>query len=192
MAKAARGGAGPAVPVSRIRWCYTVAMAARVQVPVEEYLQTSFEGPDPEYVDGEIVERAVPDFLHGTLQGRFIEIFYEVRKRHSLYAVTEVRHKLRDSGYRIPDVAVHAGVRPAERFPSTPPYIAIEILSPDDRFSEVVQKLDEYRTWGVPHIWLADPRLRRLLVYGPTGLGEVTEFHLPDYNVVITPQEVFG
>jgi Uma2 family endonuclease len=166
-------------------------MDAKVQVPVEEYLQTSFEGPDPEYVDGEIVERALPDFLHGTLQSRFMEIFYEIRKRHPLYAVTEVRHKLRETRYRIPDVAVFAGDRPTERFPSTPPYIAIEILSPDDRFSEVIQKLDEYRTWGVPHIWLADPQLRRLLVYSATGLREVTEFHLPDYDVVITSQEVF-
>ncbi len=166
-------------------------MDGRVQVPVEEYLRTSFEGPDPEYVDGEIVERAAPDLLHGTLQCRFIEIFYEIRKRYPLHAVTEVRHKLRDTRYRIPDVAVFAGDPPVERFPSTPPYIAIEILSPDDRFSEVVQKLDEYRTWGVPHIWLADPHLRRLLVYGASGLSEVTEFRLSDYGVVITPQEVF-
>jgi len=167
-------------------------MGARVQVPVEEYLQTSFEGPDPEYVDGEIVERAVPDFLHGTVQCRFAGIFCEMAKRHPLHAATEVRHKLRETRYRIPDVAVFAGDPPAERFPSTPPYIAIEILSPDDRFSEVVKKLDEYRTWGVPHIWLADPQLRRLMVYGATGLSEVTEFRLPDYGVVITPPEVFG
>jgi len=167
-------------------------MDARVQVPVEEYLQTSFEGPDPEYVDGEIVERAVPDFLHGTVQCRFAGIFCEMKKRHPLHAATEVRHKLRETRYRIPDVAVFAGDPPTERFPSTPPYIAIEILSLDDRFSEVVQKLDEYRTWGVAHIWLADPHLRRLLVYGASGLSEVTEFRLPDYSVVITPQEVFG
>lgn len=166
-------------------------MDARVQVPVEEYLQTSFEGPDPEYVDGEIVERAVPDLLHGRVQFRFAGIFCELEKRHPLHAATEVRHKLRETRYRIPDVAVFAGDLPTERFPSTPPYIAIEILSPDDRFSEVIQKLDEYRTWGVPHIWLADPQLRRLLVYSATGLREVTEFHLPDYNVLITAQEVF-
>ncbi len=166
-------------------------MDAKVQVPVEEYLQTSFDGPDSEYVDGEIVERAVPDLLHARVQFRFAGIFYELEKRHSFYAVTELRHKLRETRYRISDVAVFAGDPPAERFPSTPPYIAIEILSLDDRFSEVLQKLDEYRAWGVPHIWLADPHLRRFLVYGAAGLGEVTEFRLPDYGVVITPQDVF-
>jgi len=166
-------------------------MDAKVQVPVEEYLKTSYEGPDPEYVDGEIVERAVPDLTHSTVQGRFIEIFYELRKRHPVQALPELRHKIRETRYRIPDVAVFAGRKPEEKYPSTPPYIAIEILSPDDRFSEVVRKLDEYRSWGIAHIWVVDPQLRRFLVYGATGLGEVTEFRLPDYDVVITPQAVF-
>jgi Uma2 family endonuclease len=166
-------------------------MDAKVQLPVEEYLKTSFEGPDPEYVDGEIVERAVPDWMHGRVQARLIEIFYELRKRHPLQAAPEVRHKVRETRYRIPDVAVFAGPEPTEKFPSTPPYIAIEILSPDDRFSEVLQKLDEYRSWGVTNIWLADPQRRRFLVYGPGGLVEVTEFRLPDYDVLITPPQVF-
>jgi hypothetical protein len=35
--------------------------------------------------------------------------------------------------------------------PDTPPLIAIEILSPDDLLTEVREKLEEYRAWGVPH-----------------------------------------
>ncbi len=31
-------------------------MATRVQIPIEEYLHTSFE-PDREYLDGEVLER---------------------------------------------------------------------------------------------------------------------------------------
>jgi Uma2 family endonuclease len=45
--------------------------------------------------------------------------------------------------------------------PDTPPLVAIEILSPDDRLIEVRQKLEEYQAWGVPHIWLIDPRSHR-------------------------------
>ena len=32
-------------------------MASKTLVPVEEYLKMSFDGPEPEYLDGEIVER---------------------------------------------------------------------------------------------------------------------------------------
>jgi len=167
-------------------------MDAKVQVAVEDYLKMSFEGPDAEYVDGEIVERAMPDILHGQVQSRLVEIFYEIKKRRPFHAVTEVRHRVGAARYRIPDVAVFAGQIPTERFPSTPPHIAIEILSPDDRFNDVLQKLNEYRAWGVPNIWLADPQTRRFLVYGAGGLSEVAEFRLADSGVVITPTEVFG
>jgi hypothetical protein len=33
-----------------------------------EYLSTSFENPDREYVHGEIVERGTPDYSHGRMQ----------------------------------------------------------------------------------------------------------------------------
>jgi Uma2 family endonuclease len=36
--------------------------------------------------------------------------------------------------------------------PDTPPLIVVEILSPDDRLTEVREKLEEYRAWGVPHV----------------------------------------
>ena len=37
---------------------------------VDEYLRTSFDGPDCEYLDGEIVERNWGDLPHGSTQGR--------------------------------------------------------------------------------------------------------------------------
>ena len=30
-----------------------------------EYLRMTFDGPEPDYVDGELVERAIPNFQHG-------------------------------------------------------------------------------------------------------------------------------
>ena len=39
-------------------------MSTKSAVGIEEYLRTSFEGLDREYVDGEIVERPLPDQLH--------------------------------------------------------------------------------------------------------------------------------
>ncbi|MBL8231736.1 MAG: hypothetical protein JNL98_24785, partial [Bryobacterales bacterium] len=43
-------------------------MVAKTMVTPEEYLSTAFEGTDPEYVDGEVVERAMPDLIHGEVQ----------------------------------------------------------------------------------------------------------------------------
>jgi Uma2 family endonuclease len=49
-------------------------------------------------------------------------------------------------------------------------HIAIEILSEADRMSEVLEKLEEYAAKGVPNIWLIDPRLQRVSVYGGGNL----------------------
>jgi Uma2 family endonuclease len=71
----------------------------------------------------------------------------------------------------IPDVAVFRNRVPPGRYPSTPPLIAIEIVSPEDRHSDVLEKLSEYETWGVKHIWLVDPRVERSAFTSRATLG---------------------
>jgi Uma2 family endonuclease len=166
-------------------------MAAKALISVEEYLRTSFDGPDREYVDGEIVERNRGELQHSAIQARLIEIFYELRKRQPLFAMPELRHKVKPSVYRIPDVAVFAGEKPAESVPTKPPMIAIEIISPDDRINDVLKKLDEYRQWGVQHCWVVDPYLPKLFVYSDAGLMQVQAFELESHLVRIAAADIF-
>lgn len=72
----------------------------------------------------------------------------------------------------------------------TPPLIAIEILSPDDRLSEVRNKLEEYRAWGVAHVWLADPHSRRLYRCDE-GLAEVERFTVSEPGLDISADLIF-
>lgn len=160
-------------------------MATKIQVPVEEYLATSFEDGDREYLDGQIVERNVGDNSHSKVQGRLAGIFHELAKTNPLYLRPEIRVRTSDTRYRVVDFAVFRGQEPDERFPSSPPYVVIEIVSRDDRFTEILEKLDEYRRWGAPHIWLVDPHSRKLSVYGQAGLSPVPAFALPELDVRI-------
>ena len=43
-------------------------MTTKTGVSLEEYLRTGFADLDCEYVDGEIVERSVPEIDHGRTQ----------------------------------------------------------------------------------------------------------------------------
>jgi Uma2 family endonuclease len=43
-------------------------MGAKTAISVEQYLHTSFPDLDREYRDGELVERTLPDYLHGKTQ----------------------------------------------------------------------------------------------------------------------------
>jgi len=164
-------------------------MGARTGVSVEEYLHTSFPELDREYRDGEIVERTLPTYLHSRIQGILFTIFFALRHKFPLYPGVETRVKLRTGLYLIPDVAVFYPDEPSP-VPENPPLIAIEVLSPDDRLTMAREKLEEYRKWGVPHVWLVDPESRRLYTCD-AGLIEVDRFTVPELAIEIPPAEIF-
>ena len=147
----------------------------------QEYEHTSFPDLDREYRDGEVIDRSEPDSVHGRAQALAGAFFGPLRKTTSIYPCIGTRAKLREGLIRIPDVSVFSEA-PQKNLPDTPPLIAIEILSLDDRFVAVRSKLEEYRTWGVPHVWLIDPDLRRLYKCDE-GLAEVTSLELPEFGV---------
>jgi len=166
-----------------------MTMGTKAAISEEEYLHTSFPGVDCEYRDGELVERALPDTFHAEAQLMLGAFFLPFRKTLSLYAYTEARLKLREGLYLIPDVCVFWPSRPG-LVPDVPPLVAIEMLSPDDRMSVVREKLQEYRAWGVGHVWLVDPHSRRLYTCD-TGLTEVTSFFVPELNLTLGPEQIF-
>jgi Uma2 family endonuclease len=166
-------------------------MSTKTLMSVEEYLRTTFDGADREYLDGEVVERNMGNKSHGKIQLRLGSLLQAIEQRTGIFVVVEVRQKVTPTRYRIPDIAVFEH-EPAEEVPSIPPVVAIEILSPDDRIGYIVPKLEEYRRWGVKHIWAADPEDRKFFTYGEAGLHEVVELSLPEYGITLTAAEVFG
>lgn len=160
-------------------------MATNSPVPVEEYLRLSFDGPDREYLDGEIVERSVGDRSHSSVQIRLIQLLEKYEMEAGLFAQSEIRMRVARARYRVADLAVFEGGEAEEEVPTSPPFITIEIVSRDDRHTEIIEKLDEYYRWGVRHVWLIDPRLRRLYTYGPSGLGEVEAFEVREHQLKI-------
>jgi Uma2 family endonuclease len=165
-------------------------MNARTGVSVEEYLHTSFPDLDREYRDGEIVERCLPTYLHGKVQGLLVAVFLALRGQLPVFPCVETRMKVRTGLYLIPDVAVFYPQEP-EEVPETPPLVVIEVLSPDDRMAAVLEKLEEYRGWGVRHVWLVDPHSRRMYLWD-AGLREVERLAAAEVGVEIGAEEIFG
>jgi Uma2 family endonuclease len=163
-------------------------MSTRALVPVEEYLRMSFEGPDPEYLDGELVERNLGDDSHCSTQARLAICFGKHLDR--LRIRTEIHMRLASARIRVADLAIFRE-KPADRIPSSPPHVAVEIVSPGDRYIEIHDKLEEYRRWGIQHIWLMDPTSRTFSVYDDAGLREVPVLKLPEYELTIQKSDVF-
>ena len=167
-------------------------MLARSQIGVEEYLDLVFEDrPEPDYVDGEVVERALPTPTHSEIQALLIILFVPLISRFGLLLRPELRVQIRPRKFRVVDLAVFQGDRPEGRYATMPPLVAFEIVSPDDRYSELTERLEDYRQWGVPHIWLVDLQLKRLNEYSEAGLLQYPSLKLPEFDFEISAQELF-
>ena len=164
-------------------------MGAHTAISLEEYLHTRFPNPEPEFRDGEIQERTMPDYLHGKVKALLVVFFALLRSRVRVFPSVETRLKMGASKVLIPDVTVFFPDEPREQ-PETPPLIAIEILSPEDRLNAVREKLEEYRAWGVPHVWLVDPHSRRLYSC-EAGFAEVRSLRVPELDTELKPADVF-
>lgn len=118
-------------------------MDANTLVSVDEYLRTSYPDADREYVDGRIVERNVGAVDYSDLQSA---IAHHLRAHYKkcVWTGVAVRVQVRKTLFRIPDVTIMLGPKPAERIIRTPPLIAVEVLSPDDRAGDLEEKINDY------------------------------------------------
>lgn len=71
------------------------------------------------------------------------------------------------------------GDRPPQGYLRVAPDLAVEVVSPNDLYGEVEQKVSEYLGAGVATVWVVDPRARVALVHQAGGtsrrLGEDDE-----------------
>jgi len=156
--------------------------AQETLVSVEEYLNTSYEGPDREYVDGRIVERNLGEKDHSRLQRKLIAFFVSLENSLQTFGFPEQRLQVKRTRFRVPDVSVCLGAEPEEQIFRTPPFLVIEVLSKDDRASDLQEKLDDYRDFGVPFVWVVDPRTRRGYTHSLAEGFEVTREGLRTEN----------
>jgi len=157
---------------------------------VREYLSTCFR-PDCDYVDGEVVERNLGEYDHARLQLAVGAFFYARRREWGINAVTEQRVQVAATRFRIPDVCVIRANRAPEQIFRTPPFICIEILSRDDRLTEMYERVKDYLTFGVPHVWILDPRTRTAYRCTAEGVFETQELRTENPDILLPLADLF-
>jgi len=161
------------------------AVSVATSVPLDEYLNTSYS-PDCEYIDGEIVERNVGEWDHARLQGLLIGYFLRLEKKLGLLVVPEQRVQVKARRFRVPDVTVVLGPRPEGGIITKPPFLCIEVLSPEDRLTQVRTKVADYLDFGVPYVWVIDPVTKLATIYTAEGGVEIRDGILTTKNPDIT------
>jgi len=156
---------------------------ATKRITAEEYAAMPDTGRPTELVRGEIVEMNVPIPKHGYVCGNVAGLLWAYVRAHSLGRVFT-----NDSGVitaRDPDTVRGPDIWYAsyQKIPKGPlpgtyidvvPDLAMEVLSPDDRWSRVLAKVAEYLNAGVPVVCVVDPDDKTAQLFSPDNPKERT------------------
>ena len=163
------------------------------RMPLAQYLSASFR-PDREWIAGVLLERHVGEGSHAVIQ-KFLAMYLGVREEQwGILVRTEQRVQVSADRYRIPDVCVTRADETFEEIVHRPPLLCVEILSPEDTATELLERIEDYRTMGVPVTWMIDPRRRRAsMVDGRGNILQVQEqLTVPGTAIQLTLNDLFA
>jgi Uma2 family endonuclease len=167
-----------------------VHMATVTHIPIQEYLGSTYR-PDCEYVDGEVRERNVGKWEHARVQFLLALWFGSREKEWGIVGSTEQRVRVAKNRVRVPDLVVlRAGPQPDVL--TDPPLLVIEILSPDDSYSDTQERAQDYRAMGVETVWIIDPKTRSGRMCSGAEWVEATRLEVKGTPLYVELAEIFG
>ena len=146
------------------------------RMTLEEFLRLPEEEPYLELIDGMVMQKVAPQWLHSVLQPNLAAIInHHARPRKLAIAATELRATVGPDSL-VPDVAVYRWERIPRGedgkllnfLPGTPD-IAIEIVSPDQTVREMVAKCRRYLANGAQVALAVDPDSETVVRVHPDG-----------------------
>ncbi len=164
---------------------------AALLLTVDEYLHTSYQ-PDCDYVDGVIEERNLGEQPHSRIQFAFAILLSAFEQSLGIRVFPEQRVQTRLTRFRIPDLCVVLS-KTKERIFRVPPFLCIEILSPEDRLPRVENRLKEYFEMGVQYVWVVDPEQHDAWIYTPHTKIKVADGYLTTHEpeLKVSLEELF-
>ena len=145
----------------------------------EEFVRLFGEDDDVELVDGMVVQRVAAKDIHEDLQGWLLSILrvYSEAKGLGIVRGSRTAVKITEHRGRLPDIVFvrkeNVHIVQEDGIFGTPDLV-VEIWSPGDRLSDMLAKEADYKSMGVPEIWLVDLQRKqvRVLRKGREGYEE--------------------
>jgi Uma2 family endonuclease len=159
-----------------------MAQATTTLMTVEEFSRLPDDNLRWELVRGEVIEMTPSAAESGRIGARIamrVDAYAEARELGITYVPEAGFLLARDPDtVRVPDVAFvtkqRAGLHPPVEgcFPGAPD-LAVEVVSPTDAMTDVLEKVEEYLAAGTQIVWVVVPPRQEVYVYRPTGGVEV-------------------
>lgn len=160
-------------------------------ITMDEFLQLPETKPASEFIDGQITQKPMPQGEHSLLQGTLCQTISQITKPKQIALAFPELRCVFGGLVIVPDIAVFR----CERIPRLPsgrianrfeihPDWAIKILSPDQRYKQVLGKLLHCAEYGTGLGWLLDAEDETILVVDSDR--RVQEFTNSDRLPVLT------
>ena len=104
-------------------------------------------------------------------------LLWRFRSTLGIRVLTEIRVQIHRRRFRVADIAVWRNDNIGTGIPTVPPFLVVEILSPEDRMVRMQPKIQEYLSIGVEWVWVIDPEEKAALCYSqrqPEGAAVTT------------------
>lgn len=147
-----------------------------------------------ELVNGKIVPMAPTGHIHGWMEAKLTGDLLAYAERTGAWEVlvgeAGVYIRRNPDTVRAADILLISAERYAccasPSYLNVAPELAIEILSPDDRWNEVREKITDYFSVGVDRVWVFDPRQRKAFAYrSPSDVQQL------ERDRVLSDEELF-
>jgi len=122
---------------------------------------------------GQVIELPLGGERHGFVCANACRLLlayaFERRQGYALSNGTGLILERDPDTVRGPDVVLYTATRRFDelrsRFPAEPPTLAVEVLSPDDRWPEATRRVTDFLRHGIVVVWLVDPDAKAVAVH---------------------------
>jgi Uma2 family endonuclease len=108
---------------------------------------------------------------HSATVGYIAVTLYNRKRESGIHVFPSLRVQVSATRFRIPDITL-TKQKGRGKILREPPFLCIEILSPEDRAGQMQEKLDDYLGFGVRYVWVIDPRGKKAWSYSSEGKRE--------------------
>lgn len=180
---------------------YSPPKGTHGRVTVEEFERMPpVEGEIHELIRGRVSVMPPPGFDHGIVAGIILRLIanFVVQNRLGYCFAAETGFRIGANTVRAADVAFLSKARmPGSRvtgYFQGAPDLVVEVLSPSDRFSDVMEKVRDWLDGGAAQVWVVDLDARSVTIYR-VGVQPVNVLHdtdtldggdvLPGFSVLV-------
>jgi Uma2 family endonuclease len=173
------------------------------KLTLDEFLSSPLANENYEYFDGKLTQKMSPKYSHSRVTGQLfillenwnqgkgeVGIEWCVRLKRDEKDWCPIPDLLYISWAKLGDIELEDDACPL------PPELVIEIISPDQSFSDLSEKAEDYLKAGINRVWLIDTQVKKITVFYPdsppkTKQGEdsLADDLLP--GLKLTPQKIF-